>query len=105
MDKHIDGEKDRDKESEGERQTKQRQRFSLAIAVEAVPRASPPHHISVIDLRKIFLYYCRTKAYALDATFFLPIAQRESSLYLAVAVALLPIEGVFIYLYLLCIYL
>ena len=97
--------REREKECEIEGRQNQRQRFSLAIAVEAVPRASPTHHISVKDLRKIFLYYCRTKAYALDATFFLPIAQRENSLHLAVAIALLPIEGVFIYLYLLYIYL
>ena len=78
----------------------QRQRFSLAIAVEGVPRASPaPQQLYVVDLHKIFLYYCRTKAYALEATFCLPIAQRENSLHLAIAVALFPIEGFFIYLY------
>jgi len=101
MDKHIDGEKEREREREWERDRQsQRQKFSIAIAEEAAPRASPPQYLFVIDLRKIFLYYCRTKAYALDATFFLPVAQRENSIHLAVAVALLPIEGVFIYLYL-----
>ena len=79
--------------------------FSLAISVEAAPRASPPQHLFVIDLRKIFLYYCRTKAYALEATFFLQIAQRENSIHLAVAVDLFPIEDFLIYLYLLYIYL
>jgi hypothetical protein len=87
------------------RRQNQRQRFSLAIAVEAAPRASPPQYVSVIDLCGIFLYHCRTKAYALDATFFLPIAQRENSLHLAVAVASFHVEGAFIYLYLLYIYL
>ncbi len=43
----------------------------LAIRVaEVAPRANPPQHLSVIDLRKVFLYYFRTKAYTLEAIFF-----------------------------------
>ena len=93
--------RERKRERERGKQS-QRHMFRLAI-VEEVSRSGSsrePPTTSICNISSQDLSLLLSKAYALEATFSLPIAQCENSLHLAVGVELFPIEGFFLYLYL-----